>query len=168
MQKQISGYISNYLPPYSCWYRKGFSSQQALLSLIENWKKVLDKKGLGGGGGGTVSMDLSKAFDTIKHDLLTDKLYAYGFIKESLKLLHNYLSIRCHRTKISKQFSSWQESIQGVLQRSVVGPLLFNIYLNDLFYLAESTNVCNFADDITFHACDKDLKTIENNLKTIL
>ena len=113
-------------------------------------------------------MDLSKAFDTIKHDLLTDKLYAYGFIKESLKLLHNYLSIRCHRTKISKQFSSWQESIQGVLQRSVVGPLLFNIYLNDLFYLAESTNVCNFADDITFHACDKDLKTIENNLKTIM
>ena len=110
-------------------------------------------------------MDLSKAFDTIGHDLLTAKLYAYGFIKESLKLLHNYLSIRCHRTKISKQFSSWQELIQGVLQRSVAGPLLFNIYLNDLFYLAESTNVCNFADDIPFYACDKDLNSLLNRLK---
>ena len=62
MQKQISGYTSNYLSPYLCGYRKDCSSQQALLSLIENWKRVLHKKGFGGG----VSMDLSKAFDTIK------------------------------------------------------------------------------------------------------
>ena len=89
MQKQISGYI-NYLSPYLCRYRKGFSSQQALMSLIENWKRVLDKKGFGG----AVLMDLSKAFDTIKHDLLIAKLYAYGFSKESLKLLHSYLSNR--------------------------------------------------------------------------
>ena len=78
MQKQISDYINNYLSPYLRGYRKGFSSQQALLSLIENWKKVLDKKGIGG----AVLMDLSKAFDTIKHDLLIAKLYAYGFNKE--------------------------------------------------------------------------------------
>ena len=110
MQKQISGYISNYLSPYLCGYRKGFSSQQALVSLIENWKRVLDKKGFGG----AVLMDLSKAFDTIKHDLLIAKLYAYGFSKESLKLLHSYLSNRWHRTKINKQFSLWQELIQGL------------------------------------------------------
>ena len=54
MQKQISGYISNYLSPYLCGYRKGFSSQQALLSLIENWNMVLDKKGFRG----AVLMDL--------------------------------------------------------------------------------------------------------------
>ena len=149
MQKQISGYINNYLSPYLCGYRKGFSSQQALMSLIENWKRVLDKKGFGG----AVLMDLSKAFDTIKHDLLIAKLYAYGFSKESLKLLHSYLSNRWHRTKINKHFSSWQELIQGVLQGSVLGPALFNIYLNDLFYIAESTNVCNFADDTTFYVC---------------
>ena len=59
-----------------CGYRKGFSLQYALLSLIENLKKVLDKKGFGG----AVLMDLSKAFDTIKHDLLIGKLYAYGFM----------------------------------------------------------------------------------------
>ena len=95
-------------------------------------------------------MDLSKAFDTIKLDLLIAKLYAKGFNKESLKLLHNYLSNRWHRTKINKKFSSWQELIQGKPQGYVLGPDLFNIYLNDLFYLVESTNVCNVADDTAF------------------
>ena len=60
-------------------------------------------------------MDLSKAFDTIKHHVLTAKLYAYGSNKESLKLLHSYLNNAWHRTKINLQFSSRQEMIQGVL-----------------------------------------------------
>ena len=84
MQKQISGYISNYRSPYLCEYRKGFRSQQAFLTLIENWKKELVKKG----SGGAILRDLSKAFDTIKSYLPIAKLYAYGFNKESLKFLH--------------------------------------------------------------------------------
>ena len=126
-----------------------------LMYLIENWKRVLDKKAFGG----DVSLDLSKAFNTIKHDLLIAKLYAYGFSKESLKLLHSFLNNRLHRTKINTKFSSWQVLIEGVPQGSVLGPLLFNIYLNDLFYIAESTNVCNFADDATFYACDRDVNS---------
>ena len=68
-------------------------------------------------------MDLSKAFDTIKHDLLIAKMNVHGFNKQSLKLLHDYLSNRWHRTKINKQYSSWQELIQRVPQGSVLGPL---------------------------------------------
>ena len=158
LQKQING---NNLSPYLCGYRKGFSLQQALLPLIANWKKVLDKKGFGR----VVLIDLSKAFDTIKHDLFIVKLYAYGFNKESLKLLHNYLSNRWYRTKINKQFTSWQEWIRGMPQGSVLGSLLFNIYLNDLFYLAESTNVCNFADDATIYVWDKDLNYLISRLE---
>ena len=77
MQKQIVGYRENFLSPYLCGYS---GSQQALLALIENWKKVLDNKGFGG----AVLMDLSKAFDTINHDLLIANLHAYGFSNGSL------------------------------------------------------------------------------------
>ena len=79
MHDQISQYINSFLTPYLCGYRKGFSTQQALLSLIEKWKIVLDSKGYGG----AVLMDLSKAFDTINHDLLIAKLHAYGFSNTS-------------------------------------------------------------------------------------
>ena len=153
--------MENYLSPHLCGYRKGYSSQQALISLTESWKKSLDKKGYGG----AILMDLSKAFDTIKHDLLLAKLHAYGFSKKALKLIHNYLSNRWHKTKINKDFSTWQELLQGVPQGSVLGPLLFNIYLNDFFFLTESTDVCNFADDTTFYACDRNLNDLINRLE---
>ena len=137
-------------------YRKGYSTQHAVICLIEKWKKILDKKGFGG----AVLMDLSKAFDTINHELLIAKLHAYGFEKSALKILLNYLWNKWQRTKINKTFSSWVELMQGVPQGSVLGPLLFNIYLNDLFLLVESTEVCNFADDTTFFACEKDLNSL--------
>ena len=77
MQKQINDYISNFLSPYLRGYRKGFSTQLALLSLIKKWKKALDNKGFGTG----VLMDPSKAFNTTNHDLVV-KLHAYGFDKK--------------------------------------------------------------------------------------
>ena len=70
MQKQINGRIKNKLSPYLCGYRKCFSTQYALLSLIERWKKVLDENGFGG----AVLMDLPEAFDTLNHKLLIAKL----------------------------------------------------------------------------------------------
>ena len=111
-QHQLENYIKNYLSPPLCGYRKGYRSQHALISLIENWKKSLDKKGYGG----AVLMYLSKAFDTIKHDLLLTKLHAHDFSKKALKLIHSYLRNRCHRTKINKDFSTWQELLQDVPQ----------------------------------------------------
>ena len=79
-------------------------------------------------------MDLSKAFDTINHELLLAKLYAYGFSMCSLLILTSYLSKRNKRIKINNPFSFWTDLIQGVPQGQVLGSLLFNTYLNNLFF----------------------------------
>ena len=143
-----------------CGYRKGFSTQFALISLIEKWRKYPDNKGYTG----AVLMNLSKAFDTINHEILIAKLHAYGFSKDSLKILLSYLSNRWQRTKINLSFSSWSELLQGVLPGSVLGPILFNIYINDLFYFL-TCDICNFADDTTPYVCDSSLAYVLEKLE---
>ena len=90
MQRQVNNYIVNHLSSYLCGYRKGYHTQHALVSLIEKWKKILGDKAFGG----AVIMDLPKAFDTLNHELLTVKLHAYGFNRDSLKLINDYQSNR--------------------------------------------------------------------------
>ena len=82
------------------------------------------------------------------------------FCKASLDIISDYLSNRWQRTKISDNFSSWAELVQGVPQDFVLGPLLLNIHTDDLFCLTEFTDVCNFADNTTFFACDSDLEHV--------
>ena len=109
IQKQLSPFFDKHLSQHLCGYRKGYSTQNALLKLIESWK---DK----GGYSAAILMDLSKAFDTINHDLLIAKLHAYGIRGTSLRLLKNYLSNRFQRTKIEDEFSTWEELLTGVPQ----------------------------------------------------
>ena len=90
IQPQIVDYVQNFLSPFLCGYRKGYSAQHALLLMLERWRVFIDKGGYGGG----VLMDLSKAFDTLDHDLLIAKLHAYGFSKSALKFIKSYLSDR--------------------------------------------------------------------------
>ena len=160
MQKQMKTFIESFLSPYLCGYRKGYNAQYALLAMIEKWKESLDNKG---GFAGAILMDLSKAFDTINHELLIAKLEAYGFDDSALETMHSYLSDRWQRTKVNTSFSTWRELLCGVPQGSVLGPILFNIYLNDLFY--QLFDVCNFADDTTLYACDMKLENIINQLE---
>ena len=103
LHKQIGKYIETFLSKYLCGYRKRYSVQHALIALLEKLRIQLDKRGYGG----AILMDLSKAFDTLNHDLLIAKLHAYGFIKSSLVLSKSYLSNRWKKTKINYSYSSW-------------------------------------------------------------
>ena len=87
-------------------------------------------------------------------------------------ILSSYLSNRKQRVKINNSFSYWTDMIQGVSQGSVLEPLLFNIYLNDLFCTLKHINVCTFADDTTPYVCDESiervLRLLEENIKLSL
>ena len=144
-----------------CGFRQKYSTQHALMTLIEKWKKILNSHGYAG----AIITDLSKAFDTNNHELLLAKLHAYGFKKQALRLISSYLTNRWHKAKISVSFSTWKELLRGVPQGSVLGPLLFNIYFNDLFYFLEETEATNYADDTNIYACDMDLGNLMRRLE---
>ena len=110
---------------------------------------------------GIVSMDLSKAFDLIPHSLFLAKLSAYGIRNESLALLQSYLHGRSQRVKIEDSTSDGVPLTRGVPQGSVLGPLFFNVFLNDLFYLIKVPKLSNYADDNQLYSGDLNPAVVE-------
>ena len=123
------------------------------------WKKVLDN----GGNNCAVFIDLSKAFDTLNHDLLIAKLGAYGFETDALRYMKSYLKNRKQRVRVNKTFSEWEKITTGVPEGSILGPLLFNIFLNDLFFFVSSASLSNYADDNKLYTFPDNLKKIKGN-----
>ena len=105
-------------------------------------------------------MDLSKAFDTINHDLLLAKLNAYGFSKEVLSFMCSYVKNRRQSVQINNKISSLIETIAVVLQGSINGPLLFNLFINDLFLFICFSTLSNYADDNNLFATGTDTQLI--------
>ena len=150
MYDQIYSYIDKYLSPFLFGFRKGFSTQHCLMIMINKWNKAMDQ----GKFAGSLLTDLSKAFDCLNHELLIAKLEAYGFDNESLEYVYSYLSDRKQRTKINISLSEWANITTGVPQGSILGHLLFNIYINDMFYFANKSDLANYADDTTPYTID--------------
>ena len=158
---QIEEYMQKFFNPILCGFRKGYSTQHAVLNLLQNWQKSLDK----GEIVGTLLMDLSKAYDCIPHDLLIAKLNAYGLSRDSLKLMYNYLQERKHRVTINGTSSSWLDMLLGVPQGSILGPLLFNIFLNDIFLFIIICIICNFADDNSLYTSGTSIELVKSRLE---
>ena len=142
---QIQGFFDSVLSKYQCEFRRGYNAQHCLITLIEKWKKSVDN----GGAFGASFTDFSKAFNCLSYELLIAKLDAYGFDKNVLKLVNSYLSNRKLRVKINDKYGSWSEILFGVPQGSILVPLLFNIFICDMFYFLEDFDIANYADDST-------------------
>ena len=153
---QMTPYFEEILSKFQCGFRKGHGAQHSLIAMIEKWRKCVDN----GQAFGALLTDLSKAFDCLNYELLISKLDAYGFDLNSKKLIYNYLTERMHRVKINNQYSSWKELLLGVPQGSILGPILFNIYLCDLFFFLENIDVASYADDTTPYTCGSDFKEV--------
>ena len=136
-------FFSNILNPSLSAYRKGYSCQHVILQLTEYWREALDNNDYVG----TMAMDLFKTCDSMPHGLFIAKLRAYGMSKNACNMIMSYLSNRRQHVKISGEVSNWSTINRGVPQGSVLGPLLFNIFLNDLFLVQISGNIANYADD---------------------
>ena len=111
-------------------------------------------------------MDLSKAFDcTPPHDLLIAKLHAYGLTTKALTFLYSYLKRRRQGVKIKDAESIFEILLSGVPQGSILGPILFNIFINDLFLFINKAKLANFADDNTIYANSAEVQTLPDILE---
>ena len=121
--------VTNFRSDFMSAYRKGHSTNHVLLSLIEKWKAAFDSNFFRE----ALLMDLSKAFECIPHDLLITKLHAYGFSFETLTFLNSFLRNCKQRVKINNIYSDFLKIFSGVPQGSILGLILVNIFLKDLF-----------------------------------
>ena len=114
---------------------------------------------------GALLTDLSKAFDCLDHELLIAKLNAYGFSLPALRLIHDYLSHRKQKTRVNDSYSEWLAVMFGLRQGSILGPLLFKIFLVDLFCIHSDSDIANFAVDNTPYLSAKNVEDVIESLE---
>lgn len=168
VNSQIVEFFDSHFHTFLSAFRKGYGCQTALLKVIEDWKKALDQNKYVA----AILMNLSKAFDCLPHDLLILKLKTYGVSPSALNLIDSYLKNRKQCVKVGPHISNWQDIYKGVPQGSILGPILFKIFLNDIFYFIKNSDLYNYADDNTLsysdHDINKVISTLEDDSMTLI
>ena len=145
LSRQLPEFFDNILSKFECGFRKGYGTQHCLLLMLKIWKGATDNNK----AFGALLTDRLKAFDCLSHDLLIAKLHAYGLDIDSLNIVQDYLSNRKQRTNVDSFYSSWEAILSAVPQGSIFGPLLFNIFMCDMFLILKVTYFTGYADDNT-------------------
>ena len=153
----------NLLHPNQSGFRKKHSCQTALTSLVDQWLTNINNDEFNG----VIFIDFKKAFDVIDHSLLLRKLALYGMSDCAMELFRSYLNNRQQCVNVGTRKSSLSTLIYGIRQGSVLGPILFSLYINDLpLYI---TALCElFADDTSLHNHHTDLNILHSSLQNCI
>ena len=159
--KQMYTYLEKYnlLTPNQFGFRQNCSTSLAVRQLYDNFLESLDKKKITC----SVFIDLSKAFDTVDHEILLKKLLRYGFRGLPLQLIQSYLTNRNQYAFVNGTKSNLRRVKCGVPQGSTLGPLLFLIYVNDLPYVSDFTTKL-FADDTVLTMANSCMRTLQHDV----
>jgi len=164
--KRVMTFLENHSLISNCQYgfRPNYSTELAIHCLTNQIYEVLDKKQYQI----TVFCDLSKAFDTISHDILLQKLEVYGIRGPALAWFQSYLSNRKQYVYYQNCISQYREIRYGVPQGSVLGPVLFLLYINDIARSSCKLNFLLFADDTNVYMASKNLPELVSTMNNEL
>ena len=160
--KHLTSHISKYdlIDIHQSGFRQYHSCHTTLTNRVDKWLTNINENKFTG----VLFIDFAKAFDVLDHDLLFRKLELYNFSKPLLSLLKSFLTNRMHAVSVNNTLSGFLKQNFGVPQGSVLGPLLFSLYINDLpLYIKSSCEL--FADDTTIYSCNSDLVQLSNSLQ---
>ena len=158
---QVYQHFDNILDSSISAYRKMHSCETTIIRLTEEWKLAMDNKQVVG----ILSTDMSKAFDSLQPSLLIYKLKAYGFSEQALCLMRSYFTNRQNQVKLNSVVSEWKDMRRGCPQGSSFGPLLWNIFQNDLTYQITDANISMYADDDQIYVIAESISQVEQTLR---
>ena len=170
LEKHVHDCLSKFLHEFRLFHKtqSGFRSQHscetALVHMIDSWLNALDSSKMIG----VVLVDFKKAFDLVDHQILLSKLEIYGIKENALIWFNSYLTHRMQQVSVDNNKSEFQQVKHGVPQGSILGPLLFLLFINDLPLYLNNVKADLYVDDTTLYDIQHTVEDIEKNLQTAL